>query len=249
MSTTEGPEDVGGLWAVCTHPGFQRQGIAAHLLDEAHVRMRAAGLRFSTLGTSRHRVAHMLYRQQGYVDLAASASAVARRHIALRDTRFRAQHAGLEELHLVDEFFRQAAAGFLGFSRRHLPFLPALVEIGDVNPSTVWLLWDGERLVGYALAELSGGVLTVTDLLLREGSDAAVAIAALAEASPADYVRVSLTRSSYLASLQRAGYQLAPQDWGAFMLKPLTEEVTVDDAVRLFGIGTDRFMMSWLDVT
>jgi hypothetical protein len=26
-------------------------------------------------------------------------------------------------------------------------------------------------------------------------------------------------------------------------------EVTVEDVRRLFGIGTDRFLISWLDVT
>jgi hypothetical protein len=33
------------------------------------------------------------------------------------------------------------------------------------------------------------------------------------------------------------------------MLKPLLPELTADDARRLFGIGTDRFLISWLDVT
>ena len=37
--------------------------------------------------------------------------------------------------------------------------------------------------------------------------------------------------------------------WGAFMIKPLTSQVTVEDARRLFGIGTDRFLISWLDLT
>ena len=33
------------------------------------------------------------------------------------------------------------------------------------------------------------------------------------------------------------------------MLKPLAPDVTVDDARRLMGIGTDRFLISWLDMT
>jgi hypothetical protein len=33
------------------------------------------------------------------------------------------------------------------------------------------------------------------------------------------------------------------------MIKPLIPGVTVDDARQLFGIGKDRFLISWLDVT
>jgi hypothetical protein len=43
--------------------------------------------------------------------------------------------------------------------------------------------------------------------------------------------------------------QVAHPDWSAFMLKPLIPKVTVDDARRLFGIATDRFLISWLDTT
>ena len=68
MVTTEGREDVGGVWAVSTHPEYAGRGIASRLLDEAHSCMREAGLRFSTLGTDRFRVAYKLYQQLGYVD-------------------------------------------------------------------------------------------------------------------------------------------------------------------------------------
>jgi hypothetical protein len=41
--------------------------------------------------------------------------------------------------------------------------------------------------------------------------------------------------------MSRAGWQVAHPDWGAFMAKPLTPKVTIEDACRFFGIGTDRF--------
>src|SRR5512141_1347946 len=53
MIATDGREDVGGVWAVSTHPNYSGRGIASALLDEAHTRMRDTGLRFSTLGTDR----------------------------------------------------------------------------------------------------------------------------------------------------------------------------------------------------
>jgi hypothetical protein len=33
------------------------------------------------------------------------------------------------------------------------------------------------------------------------------------------------------------------------MVKSLDPSVTVEDARRLFGIGIDRFLISWLDTT
>ena len=81
MVSTEGPEDVGGVWAVCTDPSFKCQGIASQLLDEAHERMRSEGLRFSTLGTSSHRVAHLLYRKQNYRDVFFSSSMLFHRDV------------------------------------------------------------------------------------------------------------------------------------------------------------------------
>ncbi len=46
MVTTEGREDVGGVWAVSTHPEHSGRGVATSLLEEAHTRMRQAGLHF-----------------------------------------------------------------------------------------------------------------------------------------------------------------------------------------------------------
>jgi len=51
------------------------------------------------------------------------------------------------------------------------------------------------------------------------------------------------------ADLRQAGYPPAQPGWGAFMLKPLASDVTVEDARRLFGIGSERFLISDMDVT
>ena len=249
LVTTDGPEDVGGVWAVCTHPAFSHHGIATLLLEEAHARMRAAGLRFSTLGTSRYRGAYRLYRGQGYEDAASSVSALTRRSAARCDTRLQAERANPAQLSLADDIFRQAAAGKLGFARRHEPFIPAMIEIGEVNANEVWLLLDGGKLIGYALARVVETVLRVSDLLLCEGIDAAEAIAAITHESSADYVRASVNRPSDIASLRRAGFQLALPDWSTFMIKPLTPDVTIEEARRLLGIGTNQFLMSWMDTT
>ena len=76
--STAGAAEVGGVWAVSTHPAWRGKGVASLLLDEAHARMAAAGLRFSTLGTDSYRVAHGLYEKQGYRDVFSPAAALGR---------------------------------------------------------------------------------------------------------------------------------------------------------------------------
>jgi GNAT superfamily N-acetyltransferase len=66
MLSVEGRGDVGGVWAVSTHPMYRGRGAASHLLEEAHARIRAVGLRFSTLETDQSRLAHRLYRRLCY---------------------------------------------------------------------------------------------------------------------------------------------------------------------------------------
>lgn len=248
MVSTEGREDVGGVCAVCTHPAFERRGIASRLLGEAHGRMRAAGLRFSTLGTARHWAAYALYRRLGYDDAAPSASLLVRRE-ATGMSHLRAERAGEARLPLTDEIFRRAALNHLGFAWRHGSFVNTLVTIGEVGVDTVWLLRDGDQIVGYAIVNVSEAIATVSDLVLVDGVEAVSAVAAIARDSKVPYVRVAMNRPAVMADLRAAGYPAARADWGIFMIKALTSDATAEDARRLFGIGTDRFLMAWMDVT
>jgi hypothetical protein len=104
-------------------------------------------------------------------------------------------------------------------------------------------------VVGYALVDVQKTVLKISSLLLKNGVDAAEAVAAVASMIKTGHVQVKISQPSEIASLRRAGYQAAHPDWEAFMLKPLTPKVTAEDARRLLGIGTDRFLISWLDMT
>jgi len=246
MISTEGREDVGGIWAVSTHPQYAGQGIASRLLEEAHTRMRDAGLRFSTLGTDRYRVAYNLYRQHGYEETNVWATALARWETAHQPTRLRAQLPGPEGHDIVEQVFKNIASDYLGFAWRHTPF----VRLHDtVSPENIWILWEHQQPVGYALVHVDKSMLKITNLLLRDGIDAAEAIAAVVVRTKMPYIQVRVSRPSEVASLQRAGYQVAHPTWDAFLVKSLIPEVTADDTRRLFGIGTDRFLISWLDVT
>lgn len=246
MISTQGREDVGGVWAVSTHPQYSGRGVASMLLDEAHTRMRNAGLRFSTLGTNRYRVGYKLYQRHGYEDTQVLATALARWETAHRPTRLRARPPEAEGYDLIENIFQQVASNYLGFAWRHTPFAPLRdkVELGDV-----WLLEKNNQPLGYAFAHLNKSVVEISCLLVPTEIDTTEAVAAVVAQFKASYVKVKVTRPVEVASLKRAGFQVAQPTWGAFMVKPLTPAVTVEDARQLLGIGTDRFLISWLDMT
>lgn len=244
-----GAEEVGGVWAVCTHPAMAHRGIASALLDEAHARMRDAGLRFSTLGTGRYRLAHSLYLKHGYEDVFSSPSACIARRVLPRPVNLRAERAGPERLSLADHLFKQIAGEYLGFARRHLPFFSFLDHRGYLSARDLWLIWRGHDLVGYVAAFNTKSVLTVANLLLYEEIDPVGAVSAVAHDLDFPYVQVRIDRPADIAYFAQAGFHVTHCDWGTFMVKPLALGATADDFRHRFGVGTDHFLISYMDVT
>ncbi|MBW7881384.1 MAG: GNAT family N-acetyltransferase [Caldilineaceae bacterium] len=249
LVTPNGREDVGGVCAVCTNPASGRQGIATRLLDEAHARMRADGLRFSTLGTSRHRVAHTLYKKHGYADVFAPVILLIQTPRLPSPGPLCVRRAENGQLNLADELFHQAAAGWLGFAWRHASFLPMLVATGELGAGSVWLVWQRNRAVGYILADAAPPLLTVHNILLVEETDAGAALAALAHELDTPYLQVRVDQPPMADSLRSALCPAEWASWSTFMVKPLTPEVTVEDARRLFGVDAQRFLCSAFDIT
>ncbi|UCD40812.1 MAG: GNAT family N-acetyltransferase [Chloroflexota bacterium] len=246
MISTEGREDVGGIWAVSTHPEYAGRGVASRLLEEAHTRMRETGLRFSTLGTNRYRVAYNLYRQHGYQETNVWAIALAPWETVHQPTRLRAQPLGTDGYDFVDKIYMDIAQDYLGFAWRYIPFA-RLRRV--VNSSDIWILRENNRVIGYALTSSDQTMLTISNLVLQRNIDIAEATAAVAAELKSEYVQVKLSRPSEITSLRNAGYRVTHPTWDAFMVKPLVPEVTFEDAQERFGIGTDRFLISWLDTT
>ena len=249
MISTNGREDVGGVWAVSTHPAHSGRGVASALLEEAHNRMCDAGLRFSTLGTNRYRTSYRLYQRHGYFDMSVWATALAKWETAHQPTRLCAEHIqfpGTEGFDFVEKVFADLSEDYLGFAWRHTPF----VRLRDrVDPNNIWILRENNDVVGYVFARKENSLLLISIQLLRTDILATEAIAAVVSELKTPYVQVTMSRPVDIASLLRAGWQVAHPNWGAFMVKPLIPEVKVEDARRLFGIGTDRFLISWLDTT
>lgn len=245
MISIEGREDVGGIWAVSTHPQYSKRGVASTLIAEAHVRMRKAGLRFSTLSTGRYRVAYKLYRQIGYEETNVWATAYARWETAHQPTRLRAQPLGVDGFDFVEQVFIDIAKDYLGFAWRYTPF----EGLRNLNPSDIWILRENNNVVGYALAQTDNILLTISNIALRLGINITEAISAVAAELKSSYVKVKVSRPVEMKSLGRAGYDVAHPNWGSFMIKSLIPELSIEDAMHHFGIGTDRFLISWLDVT
>jgi predicted acetyltransferase len=66
IETTEGPETVGGIGGVLTHPAHARKGTARKLMERTHELYREKGIRYSFLRTANSLVAYGLYVKLGY---------------------------------------------------------------------------------------------------------------------------------------------------------------------------------------
>lgn len=207
--------------------------------------MRAVGLRFSTLGIKRTHPAYELARQQGYVELNVWATALGSWETAHQPTRLHARSLGAKGYDLVEQIFQGIARDYLGFAWRHTPF----AGFRMVDPTDIWILSETDRCVGYAIAHSDAAVLSISSVLLQQGVDIAEALAAITAQVKAAYVTIEVARPTEIASLRRAGYRVTYPTLSSFLVRPLTPEVTSDDARLLFGIGTDRFLISWMDVT
>jgi hypothetical protein len=106
--------------------------------------------------------------------------------------------------------------------------------------------------MGYFIAKYSGSILNIQDIMLKKRINPITAIASLARKLPAPYIQI---KSNYnyitesLSSLSKEGILCVSQDWSTFMVKPLTKDVIKVDLKCHFGIGSDRFLFSWLDCT
>lgn len=245
MVSTKGREDVGGIWGVSTHPQYAAREIISVLLNEAHTRMREAGLRFSTMGIDRSRATYKHYLNQGYQETNVWATALARWEIAHQPTRLSATHPGAHGHDLVENIFNDVAKGYVGFAWRYTPF----AHLRSIDLEDIWVIRVNNHPVGYAFAHVDETMLTIRNLTVQTGIDTAEAVAAVAAARKATYIQVKISRRVEMASLQRAGYYVANPNRSGFLIKPLLPEVSITDAYKEFGIGSDRFLISWLDIT
>jgi len=246
MISREGREEVGVIWALCTHPNNLGQEVASLLLNEVHTRMQAVDLRFSTVGINRNQMAYQFYQQHGYVDTQILATAIGRWETGHKPTRLKAQQAGPAGYEHIENLFKDISRNYLGYACRHVPFTPLhdKVSLGDI-----WIISENNYPVGYALAHANKTILYICNLLLHDSFDVSEAVAAVVTEVKTQYVKVKISRPVEIAGMQQGGFRVAQPTGHTFMIKPLVPEVTHENARNLFGIGTDRFLISCLDVS
>jgi hypothetical protein len=130
-----------------------------------------------------------------------------------------------------------------------MPFFSFLDECGYLPAENLWLLFDGSQAVGYAAVFSSRSVLKIKNLLLFDAVDPLAAVAALARTAEAAYVQVRIDRLQDMTCFARAGFSLAGRDWGVFMVKPLSPSASVDQFRALYDLDSDRFLISYMDIT
>jgi hypothetical protein len=150
--------------AAYTHPAFQRRGIANRLIDEVHKRMREAGLRFSTLGTARHRGAYTLYKRLGYEDVFIPTFTFVRLEDVRQDTAFIAGRAALAD-RLADSFII-SDCWLPGLLSAQPGFLAMMIATGDLGASDDGFY--GMRSWPVMPTSISGTILAVNGLLLGD---------------------------------------------------------------------------------
>jgi hypothetical protein len=174
------------------------------------------------------------------------ATALTKWEMAHQPTRLRAERVGQDGFDYVEKIFQNLASAYLGFAWRHTPFARLRER---VNLDDIWIVWENNESVGYVFTRKENLMLHINIQLLRMDIDAVEVAAAVTSKIKSAYVQVTMSRPSDILSFQRAGWQVSHPIWDAFMVKPLVPDVTIEDARRLFGIGTNRFLISWLDTT
>jgi hypothetical protein len=247
--SAQGVEEVGGVGAIATHPAFSRREVVSRLFDEAHGRMRAASLRFSSVSIDGYRTPRLLYEKLGYESVFLGASLMARQAKLPVQTDLRAEQAGRDPLALADRLFEEMARNRLGFARRHAPFFPFLAQRAFLREQELWFLWKGSEAIGYAVASVSQTVLTFKNVLLYEGVDLLAAVAAVAREVPCRYVCLRVDYPLETSLSAHPEFWTAGRYRSAFLVKPLVKETTLDHFRQRFGVGTGHFLISHMDVT
>lgn len=247
LVSKDGSEDVGGIGLLCTRPHTNDPTIIAILLDASHEYMRQTGLKFSTIWTSRLKSAYLQYQTSGYVDTITHNTVLARCANVNLITHLSAERPGSRGADLAGEFFQRTSNGKTGFASRHPRFFSLMTATGEIRPGSLWLLWDGDALAGYAVACFEEGILRVDELRVIDDTNAARAVAALILKTESIFVQITVQNPTIASSLLQAGYPTPVPSWNSLVVKPLFTDLSVEVFANRFGIGTGSFLFSYLD--
>jgi ribosomal protein S18 acetylase RimI-like enzyme len=241
--TREGPEIVGGIAGVATHPAASRRGIARTLLEATHGSLKEDGLTLSFLLTD-NMAAHGLYTSLGYRDVSFLPRAVKRVKVKRPPRATRLRKARRRDLPRLDAIHDLFVKGLLGFTQRQDRFFERRTKSERMFLGGVWVLEKDARVVGYAVSRQRHHVLDCWEVAAASARDYGALLSQM-EARK-DVVRVTVFPSGIArdhARLAKRGYALEPVSYQRVMAADLTGERGVDEIRHLYGVDEGRFCL------
>jgi ribosomal protein S18 acetylase RimI-like enzyme len=245
--TTSGLEKLGYFWGVCTHPKAARQGLAGKLMEEAHLRMRAEGLRYSFLGTSSGFVAYNLYRKLGYMDFIRLGWTI-KPFRPNRTTNTEVTITSQFKKELMEDIFRQYSKGLLGFVHRPDNFSGVKKAWGWPPVNMNYVFEKNGKSIGYILANKEGKNIKVWELSCLKSRDIKGCLESIEEKYKSNYISFEMFPGSFQAkALERIGVKSKVNSWVSLMIKNLIGKRSVRKLYDMYGIGKDKFLISSMD--
>ncbi|UCE74507.1 MAG: GNAT family N-acetyltransferase [Methanomassiliicoccales archaeon] len=243
--SASGVEKVGYIWGVATRPSFARKGYAKKLMEKAHERLSAEGIRYSFLGTGKSLVAYHLYQKLGYKDLTLLKRGL---------KRCKAQEQGDISFNskinneIIVDLFSEYSKNLFGFIKRPKNFL-------EVRKAWSWMPYDlvggffeGETPIGYVVASTEGKVIKIRELCCPKIEDINKCITALESESRFEYMVLECVIGSYgISAFMESGFNLFDESWGVLMVKDLTQGNTIEEIRNSYGFEEMKFHMTSID--
>src|SRR2546425_6791404 len=242
VRTTNGVEEVGGLAAVCSHPGVWGLGFARRLIEATHDRSRELGLSVSALTTSRNIRGYGVYAKLGYVDLAPFQQAI--RKVTQRRTpeEYRVRAARRSDMSTMHRLYRTHTRRMLGWTERSERALEwAIIGARDYLEKYRIVLRGGNA-VGYLRTRPEDGI-TMEEVVAPSAHDFRAAVALMEAKSEVGIATVNwITARSDAARFRGLRYTVDGPFPDTTMAISLVKEIRTSDLPRRFGGTSGKFV-------
>ena len=242
VRTTNGVEEVGGLAAVCSHPGVWGRGFARRLIEATHDLFRELGLSVSALTTSRNIRGYGVYAKLGYVDLAPFQQAIRQvtRRMAPKGYGLRAVRRS--DMSTIHRLYRTQTRRMLGWTERPERALEwGVIRTRDYLEKYRIVLRDGQA-VGYLRTRPHDGI-TMEEVVAPNAQDFRAAVALMEAKAEAGIATVNwITARSDVTRFRSLGYTVDGPFPDTTMAVSLVKEIRTTDLARRFGGTTGKFV-------
>lgn len=246
-TTPNGVQQIAGIQGVVTRRDRGREGLARELLVEVHRREKAAGSVYSLLWTGRGLVAHSLYESLGYRDVYTPDLATLRRGSRVHGPqRYALEGVKEDSLSSLEALHGRATAGRLGFTPRPSGIVRSLIHVGFLARESLYSIFRGEELVGYALLQRQPTWCSVDELVLDPETPLDQVLPALEATALGGWfvIRNTAVRDA-LPLLRRRGYHYSPFAYYSLLALPL--EKPSKNTAKELGTESPRFTCQQLD--